>query len=72
LCYRPANVAPEILMNRLMRNLSDMGARAPLVFPPLLLVCGVAYFNDRWPLFWATIGLAALVVIGALLRRYQG
>jgi len=57
------------LMLGVAQNLARCTDHITLILPPLLLVMGIAYVNDRLFLFWATTFLLSLLAIGMVCRQ---
>ena len=59
------------LMTGIAQNLSSGAEHATMVVPGLFLVMSLGWFNDKPFLFWSTIPLASLMVIGIVIRQFQ-
>jgi len=57
------------LMLGVAQNLARCTDHITLILPPLLLVMGIAFFNDKPFLFWATAFFLLLLAIGVICRQ---
>ena len=58
------------MLNRVMKNLADVGDRLPYVAGPAVLLMALSY-PDHMALFWAALSLLLMVLAGFFLRRFR-
>ncbi len=58
------------MLNRVMKNLADMGDRFPYLAGPAVLLMALSY-PDHMALFWAMLSLLLIALAGYFLRRFR-